>query len=144
MILCLIYFFKGNMIKKIAHIGIAVKDLQSAKEIYKKLFCSEPSEEEVVEEQKVRVVKFSVGESTIELLEPTSSDSPIAKFIERRGEGIHHVGYESDDVKQELKRLDEEGFELINKEPRIGSDNMLIAFIKPQSVVGVLTEICQH
>jgi len=132
------------MINKIAHIGIAVKDLQSAKEIYKKLFCSEPSEEEVVEEQKVRVVKFSVGESTIELLEPTSSDSPIAKFIERRGEGIHHIGYESDDVKSELQRLDKEGFELINKEPRIGADKMLIAFIKPSSVGGLLTEICQH
>lgn len=130
------------MIKKIAHIGIAVKNLQSAKEIYKKLFMSEPSEEEVVEEQKVKVVKFKVGESTIELLEATSPDSPIARFIGKRGEGIHHVGYESDDVKSELQRLDKEGFELINKEPRTGSNNMLIAFIKPGSVGGVLTEIC--
>lgn len=132
------------MIKKIAHIGIAVKNLQSAKEIYKKLFQSEPSEEEVVDEQKVKVVKFKVGESTIELLEATSPSSPIARFIGKRGEGIHHVAYESDDVKQELKRLGEEGFDLINKEPRIGSDNMLIAFLSPKSTNGVLTEICQH
>lgn len=99
---------------------------------------------EYVEEQKVNVVKFKIGESTIELLEGTSEDSPISKFIEKRGEGIHHVAYESDDVKVDLKRLDEDGFELINKEPRIGSDNMLIAFVKPKSVGGVLTEVCQH
>lgn len=132
------------MIQNIAHIGIAVKDLQKAKETYKKLFLTEPSEEEIVQEQKVKVVKFRVGESTIELLEATAPDSPIAKFIEKRGEGIHHVAFECDDVKSELKRLDSEGFELINKEPRIGSDNMLIAFIKPSSVNSVLTEICQY
>jgi methylmalonyl-CoA/ethylmalonyl-CoA epimerase len=115
-----------------------------AKQLYKKLFGIEPSEEETVEEQKVKVIKFTVGESTIELLEPTSADSPIAKFIEKRGEGIHHIAYESDDIKSELKRLDENGFDLINKEPGIGSDNMQIAFVKPSSVGGVLTEICQH
>lgn len=133
-----------SMIKKISHIGIAVKDLKSAKEMYKKLFQTEPSEDEIVAEQKVKVSKFTVGESTIELLEPTESDSPIAKFIEKRGEGIHHVAYESDEIYGDLKRLDESGFELINKEPRIGSDNMLIAFVKPKSVGGVLTEICKH
>jgi methylmalonyl-CoA/ethylmalonyl-CoA epimerase len=132
------------MIKKIAHIGIAVKNLYTAKEIYKKLFQSEPSAEEIVEEQKVKVVKFTVGESTIELLEAISPDSPISKFIDKRGEGIHHIAYESDDIKAELERLDGEGFELINKEPRIGSDNMQIAFIKPSSVSGVLTEVCRH
>jgi methylmalonyl-CoA/ethylmalonyl-CoA epimerase len=132
------------MITKISHIGIAVKDLSSAKEIYKKLFQSEPSGEEVVESQKVKVTKFKVGESTIELLEPTSPDSPIAKFMEKRGEGIHHVAYESDSINNDLKRLDEDGFELINKEPVTGSDNLLIAFIKPKSVGGVLTEICKH
>jgi methylmalonyl-CoA/ethylmalonyl-CoA epimerase len=130
------------MIKKISHIGIAVKDLQSAKEMYKKLFQSEPSKDEIVEEQKVKVSKFMVGESTIELLEPTESDSPIAKFIEKKGEGIHHVAYESDKIHDDLNRLDTSGFELINKEPRIGSDKMLIAFIKPKSTGGVLTEIC--
>lgn len=132
------------MINKISHLGIAVKDLKKASDTYRKLLQSEPSEMEYVEEQKVNVVKFKVGESTIELLEGTSEDSPITKFIEKRGEGIHHVAYESDDVRSDLKRLDESGFELINKEPRIGSDNMLIAFVKPSSVGGVLTEICQH
>jgi methylmalonyl-CoA/ethylmalonyl-CoA epimerase len=78
------------------------------------------------------------------LLEAISPDSPISKFIDKRGEGIHHIAYESDDIKAELIRLDKEGFELINKEPQIGSDSMLIAFIKPSSVGGVLTEICQH
>lgn len=132
------------MISNISHLGIAVRDLNKAKEMYSKLLQTEPSEVEFVEEQKVNVVKFKIGESTIELLEGTSSDSPISKFIEKRGEGIHHVAYESDNIKSELLRLGEEGFELINKEPRVGSDNMLIAFIKPSSVGGVLTEVCQH
>ena len=132
------------MITAISHIGIAVKDLNAAKELYKKLLNSEPSEEEIVESQKVKVAKFKVGESTIELLEPTSPDSPIAKFIEKRGEGIHHLAYESNDIKTDLGRLNENGFDLINKEPVTGSDNMQIAFIKPKSAGGVLTEICQH
>lgn len=132
------------MINKISHLGIAVKNLKTAVEMYRKLLSSEPSELEYVAEQKVNVVKFKVGESVIELLEGTSEDSPITKFIEKRGEGIHHVAYESDDVKSDLRRLDENGFELINKEPRIGSDNMLIAFVNPKSVGGVLTEVCQH
>lgn len=132
------------MISKISHLGIAVKDLKTAAETYRKLLQSEPSEMEFVAEQKVNVVKFKVGESTIELLEGTSPDSPISRFIEKRGEGIHHIAYESDEVRTDLKRLDENGFELINKEPRIGSDNMLIAFVSPKSVGGVLTEICQH
>jgi len=132
------------MITKISHIGIAVKDLNAAKEMYKKLFDSEPSEEEIVESQKVKVAKFKVGESTIELLEPTSPDSPIAKFMEKRGEGIHHIAYESDNIRTDLNRLGENGFDLINKEPVTGSDNMQIAFIKPKSAGGVLTEVCQH
>ena len=132
------------MITKISHIGIAVKNLQTAKEIYKKLFQTEPSEDEIVEQQKVKVSKFKIGESIIELLEPTKPDSPIAKFIEKRGEGIHHIAYESDNITEDLKNLEANGFELINKEPVIGSDNMLIAFIKPKSAGGVLTEICQH
>lgn len=132
------------MIKKISHIGIAVKDLNSAKKLYQKLFQAEPSGEEIVAEQKVKVAKFKIGESTIELLEATDPESPIAKFIEKRGEGIHHVAYESDKIQDDLNRLNDEGFDLINKEPRTGSDNMLIAFIKPKSTGGVLTEICQH
>jgi methylmalonyl-CoA/ethylmalonyl-CoA epimerase len=132
------------MITRISHIGIAVKDINSAREIYRKLLQSEPSEVEIVKEQKVKVIKFKVVETTIELLEGTSEDSPITKFIAKRGEGIHHIAFESDGIKDELVRLDNEGFELINKEPTIGSDNMQIAFIKPSSTGSVLTEICQH
>ena len=132
------------MITKISHLGIAVKNLKSAADAYRKLLQSEPSEMEYVAEQKVNVVKFKIGESTIELLEATSQDSPIGKFIEKSGEGIHHIAYESDDIHSDLKRLSENGFELINKEPTVGSDNMLIAFIKPKSIGGVLTEVCKH
>lgn len=132
------------MITKISHIGIAVKDLNAAKQLYKQLLQAEPSDDEIVAEQKVKVTKFKVGESTIELLEPTSGDSPIAKFIEKRGEGIHHIAYESDKIQDDLNRLGSQGFELINKEPVKGSDNLLIAFIRPKSASGVLTEICQH
>jgi len=132
------------MINKISHLGIAVKNLEAAAAMYKKLLQSEPSEMEYVAEQMVNVIKFKVGESTIELLEGTSPESPISRFIEKRGEGIHHVAYESDNINSDLERLNNEGFELINKEPRIGSDNMLIAFVKPKSTGGVLTEVCQH
>ena len=132
------------MIAKISHLGIAVRDLNSAKEMYKKLLQTEPSEPEYVADQKVNVVKFKVGESIIELLQGTSEDSPISKFIEKKGEGIHHVAYESNDIKSDLSRLNSESFDLINKEPVIGSDNMLVAFINPKSVSGVLTEICQR
>ena len=132
------------MIKKISHIGIAVKNLDSAKEMYKKLLQTEPSEPEYVAEQKVNVVKFKVGESVIELLEGTSGDSEITRFIEKRGEGIHHIAYESDNINSEIERLDESGFDFTGKDPKTGSDNMLISFIKPKSIGGVLTEICQH
>lgn len=132
------------MINKIAHLGIAVKDLKSAARTYENMLQCKPTEMEFVAEQKVNVIKFKLGESTIELLEGTSADSPISRFIEKRGEGIHHVAYESDNIEADLLRLDREGFELINKEPKKGSDNMKIAFIKPSSSAGVLTEICQH
>ena len=132
------------MIKKISHIGIAVKNLEASKEIYRKLFQTEPSDNETVAEQKVKVSKFKVGESTIELIEATSEDSPIGKSIAKRGEGIHHIAYESDDINSELIRIEAEGFELLNKEPKTGSDKMLIAFLHPKSTGSVLTEICQH
>ncbi len=132
------------MINKISHLGIAVKDLKASALLYKKLLQTDPSPVEYVAGQKVNVVKFKLGELTIELLEGTTEDSPIAKFIKKRGEGIHHVAYETDNIKSDLIRLDKEGFELVNKEPVTGSDNMLIAFIKPGSASGVLTEICQH
>jgi methylmalonyl-CoA/ethylmalonyl-CoA epimerase len=132
------------MIKRISHIGIAVRNLEQAVNIYNRLFGSEPCSREHVEDQKVNVAKYRLGESTVELLEGTSEDSAISRFIEKRGEGIHHIAYETDDIDSELIRLDAEGFELINRQPVRGSDNMLISFIKPSSVAGVLTEICKH
>ncbi len=132
------------MIKKISHIGIAVKNLEASKDIYRMLFQTEPTDNEIVTEQKVKVSKFKLGESTIELIEATSEDSPIAKFITKRGEGVHHIAYESDDINSELIRIESEGFELLNKEPKTGSDKMLIAFLHPKSTGSVLTEICQH
>lgn len=132
------------MILKISHIGIAVKDITASSEMYSGLLNSQPSEMEVIEEQKVKVVKFQVGESAIELLQGTSEDSPITKFILKRGEGIHHIAYETDGIEEELLRIESKGFELINKNAQSGSDDMKIAFINPKSAGGVLTEICQH
>ncbi|MCX7877061.1 MAG: methylmalonyl-CoA epimerase [Ignavibacteria bacterium] len=132
------------MIKRISHIGIAVRDLNKASEVFGKLLNSTPSNVEYVAEQKVNVVKFKVGESTIELLQGTDTDSPITKYLEKRGEGIHHVAFETDDIHKEIIRLDSEGLELINKEPKVGSDSMLIAFLHPKSLCGVLTEVCKH
>ena len=132
------------MLKKISHIAIAVKDLQSAKKIYYILCHSQPFPDEIVAEQRVKVSKFKIGELTIELLEPTDSSSPIAKFLKKRGEGIHHIAFESDNIIDDMEYLEKNGFEFINKEPVVGSDKMLIAFVKPISTCGVLTEICQH
>ena len=132
------------MITKIAHIGIAVKDIKTASEVYRKILRSEPSAPEIVSEQGVNVVKFKVGESVIELLEGTSSESPISRFIEKRGEGIHHISYESDDIHQEMGRLEKEGFKLLFEEPKTGAGNSLITFLHPANTNSVLTEISQH
>ncbi|MGE5478845.1 MAG: methylmalonyl-CoA epimerase [Chloroflexota bacterium] len=132
------------MIKSINHIGIAVKDLDASIETFRKLFQFENIHREVVEEQKVSVGSFKVGDTLIELTAPTDPESPIAKFIEKRGEGIHHIGFESDDINGELNRLKNEEVKLINESPKEGAHEMLIAFLHPKSTNGVLTEICQH
>jgi len=132
------------MITKIAHIGIAVKDLQSAAEAYKKLLQTEPSAVEIVESQKVKVVRFQVGETSIELLEGTAEDSPISRFIQKNGEGVHHVSYECSDAVAETERLKQAGLEPLYAEPRPGSENSLINFLHPSRTNGVLTEISQH
>lgn len=130
--------------KRIEHIGIAVKDLEAANEIYSKLLQTESYKTEKVRSEGVETSFFKVGESKIELLAATSDDSSIAKFIQKRGEGIHHIAYEVDDIKAEMKRLREEGFELISKRPKKGADNKLIAFLHPKSANGVLVELCQE
>lgn len=131
------------MIEKINHIGIAVRDLSSSVELFKKIFQAEDIHFETVAQQKVDVASFKVGDVLIELTAPTEESSPIHKFIEKKGEGIHHIAFQSDDVAEELQRLAQEGIQLINTEPQLGAHDMLIAFLHPKSTNGVLIEICQ-
>ena len=131
------------MLKSINHIGIAVKDLEVSKELFKKIFNIEAFHQETVAEQKVRVASFQIGDVLIELTAPTDESSPIAKFIEKKGEGIHHIAFESDDVNSELVKLKNDGISLINEEAKPGAHEMLIAFLHPKSTNGVLMEICQ-
>lgn len=132
------------MIKKIEHIGIAVKNLDASIKIFEKLLGTQCYKIEEVEDQKVKTAFFKLGETKIELLEATSSDSPIAKFIDKKGEGIHHIAFETENLENKLKELKELNFQLIDEKPRLGAENFLIAFIHPKSVNGVLTEICQN
>lgn len=125
------------------HLGIAVSDLTAARKLYTKLLNVAPYKEEVVEDQGVTTLFFMAGESKIELLEATRLDSPIAKYIEKRGEGIHHVAFEVKDIHAEMERLRKEGFRLLNEEPTIGADNKLVCFVHPKSAGGVLVELCQ-
>ena len=129
--------------KKIEHIGIAVSNIETGNEIYSALFGETPYKMEEVATEGVNTSFFKVGESKIELLEATNKDSPIAKFIEKRGEGIHHIAFEVEDIRAEMQRLQEEGFQLINTEPRKGADNKWVCFLHPKSTNGVLIELCQ-
>jgi methylmalonyl-CoA/ethylmalonyl-CoA epimerase len=131
------------MIKRIAHIGIAVKDVADAQNTFQALLNLQPSHVERVESQKVDVSSFHVADTNIELTQGISEDSPISKFIEKRGEGIHHMAFEVDDIHAELARLKAAGIRLIDEEPRMGADNFLVAFIHPKSAGGVLVELCQ-
>jgi methylmalonyl-CoA/ethylmalonyl-CoA epimerase len=130
--------------KKIEHIGIAVKDLKAANNLYSKLLNTSPYKMEEVESENVNTSFFQVGESKIELLEGTSPNSPISKFIEKRGEGVHHIAFEVDDIEKEITRLTKEGFQMIHEKPKEGADNKLIAFLHPKSSNGVLIELCQE
>ena len=132
------------MLKKIEHIGIAVKNIKEANELFKKLFGKESYKTETVESEKVSTSFFMLGESKIELLEAQNENSAIAKFIDKRGEGIHHMAFEVDDIYAEIKRLQAEGFEILNPEPKKGADNKLICFLHPKTTNGVLVELCQE
>lgn len=132
------------MFTKIEHIGIAVKDLQKSNELFSKLFGKDHYKIEKVESEHVATSFFILGETKIELLEASSPDSAIAKFIEKKGEGIHHIAYAVDDVVEEMQRLENEGFEILNKEPKKGADNKLICFLHPKSTNGILVELCQE
>ena len=135
---------KNRKMKKIEHIGIAVKDLEAANATYNAVLGSENYKTETIESEGVSTSFFKIGESKIELLAATNPESPIAKFIEKRGEGIHHIAFAVDDIKAEIARLEKEGFKLINTEPKDGADNKLVAFMHPKSSHGVLVELCQE
>lgn len=129
---------------RFAHVGIAVSDLDAACELYQVLLAVPPVERETVESQGVEVAHFINAESQIELLQPTRDDSPIARFIAKRGEGIHHVAIWVHDLKEELARLAQCGVELIDKEPRVGAGGHLVAFVHPRGTRGVLVELTQR
>jgi len=131
------------MPKKISHIGIAVASIEQAAPFYRDVLGMEFEGTEVVAEQKVKVAFFVVGESRIELLEPTADDSPVAKFLDKNGPGVHHVAYEVDDLEQRLAALKAEGVRLIDEAPRTGAHNTRIAFMHPKASGGVLTELCE-
>lgn len=130
--------------KNVEHIGIAVKNLASVSEIYTKLFGKEPYKTESVASEQVDTSFFIVGSTKIEFLAATSAESPIAKFIEKRGEGIHHIAFEVEDIHRELDRLREEGFRFTKPEVTKGADNKWVCFIHPKSAGGVLVELCQE
>ena len=132
------------MINKIEHLGIAVKNIEEAQKMYEALLGKSSYKTEVVESEGVKTMFFQLGESKIELLEATNVNSPIAKFIDKKGEGIHHIAYDVNDIESEIQRLQQSGFELIHKEAKEGADNKLIAFLHPKSTGGVLVELCQE
>jgi methylmalonyl-CoA/ethylmalonyl-CoA epimerase len=128
---------------KVEHIGIAIKDMQASVELFEKLLNTSCYKTEMVESEKVNTAFFRQGETKIELLESITPDGVIAKFIERKGEGIHHIAFDVADIRQEMKRLQAEGFTLLNEEPKKGADNKWVCFLHPKGTNGVLVELCQ-
>lgn len=129
--------------EKIEHIGIAVKNIEESNALFEKLFGKPAYKSETVESEGVTTSFFEAGPNKIELLEATHPNSPIAKFIEKKGEGIHHIAFAVNDIKAEAKRLASEGFILLNEEPKKGADNKWVMFLHPKSTNGVLIELCQ-
>lgn len=127
----------------IDHIGIAVKDLEQSNELFRRLLGAPHFKTETVDSEKVTTSFFQVGDSKIELLVATDPESPIAKYIEKRGEGIHHLAFEVADIHAEMARLQQEGFVLLNETPKRGADNKWVVFLHPKSANGVLVELCQ-
>jgi methylmalonyl-CoA/ethylmalonyl-CoA epimerase len=131
------------MLNRIYHLGYAVEDIEAASRFYRENFGADPGEPEVVEDQGIVATMFRVGESTIELVQPTRLDSPVRKFLAKRGEGFHHVAFQVDDLKRALAELKENGVELIDEEPRRGAGGTRMAFVHPKSAFGVLTELVE-
>lgn len=130
--------------RKIEHIGIAVKDLDASNDLFEKIFGAKNYKVESVASEGVKTSFFQVGPNKIELLEATKPGSPIAKFIEKKGEGIHHIAFDVEDIEGEITRLKAEGFVVLNENPKLGADNKLVAFLHPKSTNGVLIELCQE
>jgi len=131
-------------LKNLEHIGIALKSLQISDALFEALIGCPPYKKESVESENVITSFFQTGETKVELLEATSPESAIAKFIDKRGEGIHHIAFAVDDIKAEMQRLQQSGFTLLNSEPKKGADNKLVCFLHPKSTNGVLVELCQE
>lgn len=131
------------MLRKIEHIGIAVKDLEASNQIFEDILGVAPYKEEKVASEHVKTSFFQVGESKIELLQATSSDSAVAKYLEKNKEGIHHIAFDVEDIFAEIERLKEKGYTLIHETPKAGADGKIIAFMHPKSSGGVLIELCQ-
>lgn len=128
----------------IEHIGIAVKNLDESIKQFEKMLGVKCYKIEEVKDQKVNTAFFKIGETKIELLEATSNESPIAKFIEKKGEGLHHIAFAVNEIQEKLNSMKEKGFNLIDEKPRAGADNMQIAFLHPKSTNGVLVELCEN
>lgn len=129
---------------KVEHIGIAVKDLSQSIPLFEKLFNTKCYKTEIVESENVNTAFLRQGDTKIELLESAAQDGVIAKYIDKKGEGIHHIAFEVEDIISEMKRLQAEGFQLLNDQPKRGADNKLICFLHPKNTNGVLIEICQE
>jgi methylmalonyl-CoA/ethylmalonyl-CoA epimerase len=129
---------------RIEHIGIAVKDLQTSVSLFEQLLSTPCYKTEEVASENVKTAFFKTGESKIELLEATAEGSAISKFIDKKGEGIHHIAFEVDNIEAEMKRLAALGFELLNSAPKQGADNKLVCFLHPKTTNGVLVELCQE
>jgi methylmalonyl-CoA/ethylmalonyl-CoA epimerase len=129
---------------RIEHIGIAVNDLKTAGSIYEKLLNTSVYKVEDVLSEGVKTAFLQCGPNKIELLEASSDDSPIAKFLLKKGEGVHHIAFDVDDIRTEMARLKAEGFVLLSDEPKLGADNKLVCFVHPKSAAGVLVELCQE
>lgn len=132
------------MLTNVEHIGIAVRNIAASNDLFAKLLNSQPYKAETVESEGVTTSFFRVNQTKIELLEATNPEGPIAKFLEKKGEGIHHVAFEVDDINAEMERLKNEGFTLLNETPKRGADNKLVCFLHPKGTNGVLIELCQE
>ena len=130
--------------KKIEHIGIAVEDIEVSNKLFSKIFGKESYKSEIVESEGLVTSFFQVGENKLELVSPTKPDSPIAKYLEKNREGMHHIAFDVEDIDKEMKRLQNEGIRILNDKPKKGADNKLICFLHPKDTNGVLIELCQQ